>query len=43
MNTNDLYNLLTEQKEFEKYVTKDLVTEDPDGRQGAHATDITFT
>ena len=43
MDAKDLYNLFTEQKELKKYVTKDVVTDDPDGRQGAHATNITFT
>ena len=43
MDASDLHNLFNEHKELKKYVTKDLVTDDPDGRQGAHATNIIFT
>ena len=42
MDARDLYNLFNEQKDLEKYVTKDLVTDDPDVRQGAHTTNVTF-
>ena len=43
MDASDLHNLFNEHKELKKYVTKDLVTDDLDGRQGAHATNIIFT
>ena len=43
MDASDLHNLFNEKRELKKYVTKDLVTDDPDGRQGDHTTNITFT
>ena len=43
MDASDLHNLFNKHKERKKYVTKDFVTDDPDGRQGAHAINIIFT
>ena len=43
MDASDLHSLFSVHNELKKYVTKDLVTDDPDGRQGNHTTNITFT
>ena len=42
MNATDIHNLFNNSKELQKYVLKDLVTDEPDGRPGNNTTVIKF-
>ena len=40
MDATDIHNLFNNSRELQKYVLKDLVTDEPDGRQGNNTTTI---